>query len=119
MADQTEHNNREETPDPQARASGPEDAIIVDEATAALDPETDEQVHQAICRIMQGRTCIFIVHRLQMARTADRILVLHEGRLHEAGSHLQLLHTAGTLYRTLYAQQYGHDLLPAIREGRP
>ncbi|NLF32988.1 MAG: ABC transporter ATP-binding protein [Planctomycetes bacterium] len=93
--------------------------LIVDEATAALDPETDEQVHQAICRIMQGRTCIFIVHRLQMARTADRILVLHEGRLHEAGSHLQLLHTAGTLYRTLYAQQYGHDLLPAIREGRP
>jgi len=91
--------------------------LIVDEATAALDPDTAEAVLDAIYRIMEGKTCILIVHHLQMAKGTDRVMVLREGQLVEAGSHDELLTTDGSLYRDLYGQQYGEDQLPPAREG--
>ena len=93
--------------------------LIMDEGTAALDPETAEIVHQAIYEMMRGKTCIFIVHRLQMAKTADNVMVLHDGQVAETGSHEELLHTDGTLYRGIYGQQYGEDELPPAREVKP
>jgi len=94
--------------------------LIVDEATAALDPDTAEVVHQAVHRMTEGRTCVLIVHRLQMAGGADRVAVLQEGQVVEAGTHEELLRTDGALYRALYAEQYGEDRLPpAGKGGRP
>jgi ATP-binding cassette, subfamily B, multidrug efflux pump len=103
-----------------ARALIAEPAIlIVDEGTAALDPDTADAVQGAIHRMMQGKTCIFIVHRLQMAQSADNVMVLREGQLVESGTHEQLLRTEGTLYRDIYGQQYGDDQLPPTREAKP
>lgn len=91
--------------------------LIVDEATAAMDSDTAEAVLEAVYRIMEGKTFILIVHRLQMAKDTDRVMVLREGQLVEAGSHDELLATDGSLYRDLYGQQYGEDQLPPTREG--
>lgn len=93
--------------------------LIVDEATASLDPDTAEVVLDAIYRIMEGKTCILIVNRLQMAKDTDRVMVLREGQVVEAGSHDELLATDGTLYRDIYGQQYGEDQLPPTRGGKP
>ena len=68
--------------------------------------------------MMEGKTCILIVHRLQMAQGADRVVVLGQGRVAEAGSHESLLSTDGTLYRAIYAEQYGEDRLPPTGEGQ-
>lgn len=103
-----------------ARALISEPAIlIVDEATAALDPDTAEVVLEAIYRIMEGKTCILIVHRLQMAKGTDHVMVLRKGQVVETGSHDELLATDGTLYRDIYGQQYGEDQLPPARGGKP
>ena len=103
-----------------ARALISEPAIlIVDEATAALDPDTAEAVHEAIYRIMEGKTCILIVHRLQMAKDTDQVMVLREGQVVEAGTHDELLATDGALYRDIYGQQYGEDQLPPTRGTKP
>ncbi len=91
--------------------------LIVDEGTAALDPDTAETVHDAIYQMMQGKTCILIVHRLQMAQSADHVLVLRDGQVVESGMHGQLLAAEGSLYRQIYAQQYGEDQLPAAKQG--
>ena len=93
--------------------------LIVDEATASLYPDTAEVVLEAIYRIMEGKTCILIVHLLQMAKGADQVMVLREGQVVETGSHDELLATDGTLYRDIYIQQYGEDQLPPTREGKP
>ena len=93
--------------------------LILDEGTAALDPDTAETVHQAIYDVMQGKTCILIVHRLQMASAADSVMVLRDGQVVETGFHEQLLHTDGTLYREIYGQQYGEDELPPTKEVKP
>ncbi len=65
--------------------------VILDEPTANLDPETEEQIQQAIARLLQDRTALIIAHRLHTIRTADRILVMQQGRIVEAGDHAQLL----------------------------
>ena len=102
-----------------ARALISEPAIlIVDEATASLDPDTAEVVLDAIYRIMEGKTCILIVHRLQMAKGTDQVMVLREGQVVETGSHDELLATDGALYRDIYGQQYGEDRLPPTRGGK-
>ena len=93
--------------------------LIVDEATAALDPDTAEVIHEAIRRMMEGKTCILIADRLQMARNTDQVMVLRDGRVVETGSHNDLLATGGALYRDLYRRQYGEDQLPPAREVRP
>ena len=88
--------------------------LIVDEATASLDPESAEHVNKAVQEAMQGRTCILIVHRVLMAENSDRVVVLDEGRVVETGVHGELLRHREGLYRELFARQYGDDRLPPV-----
>src|SRR5438270_6217148 len=86
--------------------------VILDEATAHLDSETELLVQQALAEALAGRTSVVIAHRLSTIRAADEILVLDEGRIVERGPHEQLL-TAGGLYAELYETQYGGTRVPA------
>jgi len=79
--------------------------IILDEATASVDTETEKLIQQALQTILKGRTSLVIAHRLSTIRHADRILVLNEGRLVEEGTHEELL-AAGGAYSNLYRLQY-------------
>ena len=78
-------------------------ALILGLANLTLDK--DEFLQQALERLMRGRTSIIIAHRLSTIRQVDRILVLHKGKLVEAGSHAELLALNG-LYARLYELQY-------------
>jgi ATP-binding cassette subfamily B protein len=79
--------------------------LILDEATSSVDTETEIQIRQAIDRLMQGRTSIVIAHRLSTIQKCDKILVMHKGRVREAGTHQELLARRG-LYYKLYQLQY-------------
>ena len=74
--------------------------LILDEATANLDPEIEDLVQDAMERLLVGRTALIIAHRLSAVRRADRILVMAEGRIQEEGTHAALLREEG-LYRQL------------------
>jgi len=69
--------------------------LILDEATSALDTESERQVQAALATLMQGRTTIVIAHRLSTIEHADNIVVMHEGKIVESGTHSQLLGQAG------------------------
>jgi ATP-binding cassette, subfamily B, multidrug efflux pump len=79
--------------------------LILDEATSSVDTETELKIREAISRLMRGRTSIIIAHRLSTIQNADRILVMHRGRVREEGSHQELLSQKG-LYYKLYQLQY-------------
>lgn len=78
--------------------------LVLDEPTSALDPFTEADFLGALRDATAGSTALIISHRLGVARGVDRILVLHEGRLIEAGTHADLLKTAG-VYRDLWESQ--------------
>jgi subfamily B ATP-binding cassette protein MsbA len=82
--------------------------LLLDEATSALDTESERLVQEAIDRLMRDRTVLVIAHRLATVRDADRILVLHEGRIVEQGDH-EALYAAGGLYRRLYDLQFREE----------
>jgi ATP-binding cassette subfamily B multidrug efflux pump len=79
--------------------------LVLDEATSSVDTETEQLIQEALERLTAGRTTIAIAHRLSTIQRADRILVLHKGRLREEGTHAQLLARRG-LYWRLYELQY-------------
>ncbi|HNV02630.1 MAG TPA: ABC transporter ATP-binding protein [Vicinamibacterales bacterium] len=79
--------------------------LVLDEATSSIDTETEVLIRDALRVLMAGRTTIAIAHRLSTIQDMDRILVLHKGRLREAGSHQELLAQRGIYYR-LYQLQY-------------
>jgi ATP-binding cassette subfamily B protein len=79
--------------------------VILDEATAHLDSESEAAVQRALGEALEGRTAIVIAHRLSTIREADSIVVLDHGRVAEQGTHEQLL-AAGGLYADLYETQY-------------
>jgi ATP-binding cassette subfamily B protein len=79
--------------------------LILDEATSSVDTETEHKVRAAVERIVAGRTSIVIAHRLSTIQRADRIFVMHKGKLRETGSHQELLASKG-LYWKLYQLQY-------------
>jgi ATP-binding cassette, subfamily B, bacterial len=76
--------------------------LLLDEATATLDLSAEAVVTRAIDVVANGRTSIVIAHRLQTARAADRILVVHAGRIIEDGDHDQLV-AAGGAYATMWS----------------
>ena len=80
--------------------------LVLDEATSSVDPESEALVRQAMAELLAGRTSITIAHRLSTIHTADRILVLHRGRIHEEGPHAELLRRGG-LYARFYELQTG------------
>ncbi|MGH9226351.1 MAG: ABC transporter ATP-binding protein [Acidimicrobiales bacterium] len=79
--------------------------VILDEATAHLDSETELLVQQALAEALEGRTSLVIAHRLSTIQAADMILVVDEGRIVERGTHVELIERDG-LYRDLYLTQY-------------
>ena len=82
--------------------------VVLDEATAHLDSESEAAVQRALAAALVGRTSIVIAHRLSTVREADRILVISDGRVVERGKHAELL-AAGGLYADLYRTQFAHQ----------
>ncbi len=82
--------------------------IVLDEATANIDSQTEAQVQEALERVLAGRTSIAIAHRLSTIRNADRVLVIHEGRLVEQGTLAELLARKG-LFWALWQLQFAGD----------
>ncbi len=78
--------------------------LVMDEATANIDTETEQLITEALYRLMDGRTTIMVAHRLSTIQHADVILVMHKGRLREVGTHQELLKANG-IYRKLYELQ--------------
>lgn len=78
--------------------------LVLDEATSSVDPESEALIQDAMKRLLTGRTTITIAHRLATVHGADRILVLHRGRVHEEGTHGELLRHGG-LYARLWELQ--------------
>jgi subfamily B ATP-binding cassette protein MsbA len=79
--------------------------LILDEATAALDNESERRVQQELAMLMRGRTTLVIAHRLSTVEGADRIIVLDQGRIVEVGDHRGLL-ARGGLYAALHGMQF-------------
>ena len=84
------------------------DVVVLDEATAHLDSESEVAVQKALATALEGRTSLVIAHRLSTIREADMILVIDDGRVSQQGTHDELLASGGTyadLYRTQFATQ--------------
>lgn len=79
--------------------------LILDEATSSIDTHTEELIQEALVKLTEGRTSIVIAHRLSTIQKADKILVMHKGKLAEQGNHQELLQHKG-LYHKLYELQY-------------
>jgi len=82
--------------------------LVLDEATASVDSDTEARLQLALEAVMEGRTAIVIAHRLSTIRAVDRIVVFHKGRVVESGSHEDLL-AKGGVYARLYRMQFAHE----------
>lgn len=89
-----------------ALVQNPDILLVLDEATANVDTETEELIQDALAKLMQGRTSIIIAHRLSTIQDVDRIMVMYKGTLLEEGSHNELLEYEDGYYRKLYELQY-------------
>ncbi len=79
--------------------------LLLDEATSSVDPVTEGRIQEALSGILPGRTALVVAHRLSTVLSADRILVMHKGKVRETGTHEELM-AAGGIYRRLYALQF-------------
>lgn len=81
------------------------DVVILDEPLASLDPIAEYEMYKSLCGMTNGRTCIFISHRLSLAQKSDQILVFNQGRIAEYGTHSELVSRKGGLYAKMYQKQ--------------
>jgi ATP-binding cassette subfamily B protein len=79
--------------------------LILDEATSSLDTQTEKKIQAAIARLVEGRTTFAIAHRLSTLRSANRLVVIDEGKVAEVGSHQELMERQGIFYRLVKTQQ--------------
>jgi ABC-type multidrug transport system fused ATPase/permease subunit len=89
---------------------------VLDDATAAVDPETEQDILAALSDAMRGRTTLVSAHRLSTLRRADLVVVLEGGRVVQMGSHEELVRQAGPYYQAARLQMLDDDLcLPPVR----
>jgi ATP-binding cassette subfamily B protein len=88
--------------------------LILDEATSSVDTETELRIREALEQLVEGRTSIVIAHRLSTIQRADRIIVMHKGKLREIGTHQELLALRG-IYWKLYQLQYKDQEIGSAR----
>ncbi len=79
--------------------------LILDEATSSVDPHTEHLIQEGLEELLKGRTAVIVAHRLATIRMADRVLVVHKGRIAEEGTHDELMQKQG-IYSRLYRLQY-------------
>ena len=82
--------------------------FVLDEATSSVDTQTEQIIQNAIAKVLHGRTSFIIAHRLSTVRTADRILVIDDGKIKEMGTHQELLRQKGAYYK-LYTNQFQEE----------
>ena len=92
--------------------------LILDEATSSVDTETEFRVREALSRMVEGRTSVIIAHRLSTVQRADKIIVMHKGKVREMGTHQQLLANRGIYYK-LYQLQYKDQEIPVAAPSQP
>lgn len=83
------------------------DILILDEATANIDTETEVLIQDALKKLMKGRTTLIVAHRLSTVQNSSKIIVMHKGEIREEGTHQELLSNKGIYYK-LYKLQYEH-----------
>ena len=81
------------------------DILILDEATSSVDPATEHRLQESLDHLLRGRTSLIVAHRLATITRVDRILVMHEGRLVEEGTHSEL-YAQGGIYTDLFDLQF-------------
>ena len=84
--------------------------LVLDEATSSVDTETELLIQDALNQLMKDRTSLIIAHRLSTIQNCDRIVVFHKGKIHEIGTHQNLLRKRG-VYHKLYQLQYKDQLI--------
>lgn len=82
--------------------------LVLDEATSSVDPVTEYEVQRALENVLAGRTSLVVAHRLSTILSADRILVMHRGKIRETGTHRELME-AGGIYRRLFTLQFREE----------
>ncbi len=79
--------------------------LILDEATSSIDVKTEQEIHDALVTVMEGRTTLIIAHRLSTINLADRIVLLQDGRIVATGTHSELLRTDARYAATLHQME--------------
>ena len=88
--------------------------LILDEATSSVDTETEFKVREALTKMVEGRTSLVIAHRLSTIQRADKIVVMHKGKVREIGSHQQLLAQRGIYYKLYQLQYKDQEMAPMV-----